>query len=87
MTRFNLKFSYETYPPSLSRSLANLVAHKRSFCLERYEEVNHVYSSKAGAEAASLNPFLPRADIMRVSLAPPDPGSGYFREMQSAKST
>ena len=68
MTRYNLKFPHKTYPPSLSRSLANLVAHKRSFCLERYEEVNHVYSSKAGAEAASLQTVIVEGEMVETVI-------------------
>ena len=36
------------------RSLANLTAHKRSYCFERFEDVNHVFSSKKSSEAAQL---------------------------------
>jgi len=31
---------------NMFRSLANLTAHKRSYCIERYEDVTHVFSNK-----------------------------------------
>jgi len=39
---------------NMFRSLANLTAHKRSYCIERFEDVNHVFSSKKSTEAAQL---------------------------------
>jgi len=53
---------------NMFRSLANLVAHKRSFCLERYEEVNHVFSSKAGAEAASLKTVIVEGETVETVI-------------------
>lgn len=39
---------------NMFRSVANLTAHKRSYCYELFEDVNHIYSSKTGTEAAQL---------------------------------
>ena len=50
------------------RSLANLTAHKRSYCLEKYEEVNHVFSSKAGAEAASLRTVIVEGELVETVI-------------------
>ena len=36
------------------RSVANLTAHKRSYCIEHFEDVNHIFSCKKGSEAAQL---------------------------------
>ena len=52
----------------LFRSLANLTAHKRSYCLEKYEEVNHVFSSKAGAEAASLRTVIVEGELVETVI-------------------
>ena len=67
MKNHNLKFPSNV--SSLFRSLANLVAHKRSFCLERYEEVNHVFSSKAGAEAASLKTVIVEGETVETVIS------------------
>ena len=79
------------------RSLANLTAHKRSYCLERYEDddddnddddddgddnddnlimiryedVSHVFSSKAGAEAAGLQTVIVEGEVVET-IAPGD---------------
>ena len=50
------------------RSLANLTAHKRSYCLEKYEEINHVFSSKAGAEAASLRTVIVEGELVETVI-------------------
>jgi len=39
---------------NMFRSVANLTAHKRSYCIENFEDVNHVFSSKKSSEAAQL---------------------------------
>jgi len=39
---------------NMFRSLANLTAHKRSYCIEHFEDVNHIFSSKKSSEAAQL---------------------------------
>jgi len=39
---------------NMFRSVANLTAHKRSYCIENFEDVNHIFSSKKGSEAAQL---------------------------------
>ena len=48
--------------------MANLTAHKRSYCLEKYEEVNHVFSSKAGAEAASLKTVIVEGEVVETVI-------------------
>lgn len=53
---------------NMFRSLANLTAHKRSYCLEKYEEVNHVFSSKAGAEAASLRTVIVEGELVETVI-------------------
>ena len=40
------------------RSLANLTAHKRSYCLEKFENVTHVFSSKANCQSANLKTVI-----------------------------
>ena len=66
MKNHNLKFPSNV--SSLFRSLANLVAHKRSFCLERYEEVNHVFSSKEGVEAANLKTVIVEGEMVETVI-------------------
>lgn len=39
---------------NMFRSVANLTAHKRSYCIERFEDVNHVFNFKKSSEAAQL---------------------------------
>merc|ERR1711872_382638 len=45
---------------NMFRSLANLIAHKRSFCRNKYAEVNHFYTDKIGKDfsTASTNIFI-----------------------------
>jgi len=44
------------------RSLANLTAHKRSYCQEKFEGVSHVFDTMAGVEAAQLQTVLVQAE-------------------------
>jgi len=39
---------------NMFRSVANLTAHKRSYCIEHFEDVNHIFSCKKGSQAAQL---------------------------------
>jgi len=44
------------------RSLANLIAHKRSYCQEKFEGVAHVFDTMAGVEAAQLQTVVVQAE-------------------------
>merc|ERR1711872_190213 len=37
---------------NMFRSLANLIAHKRSFCRNKYAEVDHIYTDKTGKDVS-----------------------------------
>ena len=50
----------------LTRSLANLTAHKRSYCLEKFEDVTHIFSSKANCEAAQLRTVIVEGETIET---------------------
>ena len=50
------------------RSLANLTAHKRSYCQERFESVTHVFDTMAGVEAAQLQTVLVQAEQVPILI-------------------
>ena len=47
---------------SVFRSLANLIAHKRTFCKAKYDSVQHMYQDKEGTEAANLQTVIIEAE-------------------------
>ena len=54
------------------RSLANLTAHKRSFCNEQFEDVTHVFDTKDGAEAAQLQTVMVQAEEVDAICPAPE---------------
>jgi len=56
---------------NMFRSLANLTAHKRSYCLENFNDVNHVHSSKSGTEAANLQTVIIEAEPIETVIPEP----------------
>ena len=42
---------------SVFRSIANLVAHKRTFCKSKYQDLQHVYDDKGGGGAGAVPEF------------------------------
>merc|ERR1719347_25322 len=57
---------------NMFRSLANLTAHKRSYCFERFRDVNHAYSSKISTEAAQLQTVVIEAEPIETVIKEPD---------------
>ena len=51
------------------RSLANLTAHKRSYCQEKFESVTHVFDTMAGVEAAQLQTVLVQAEEVLILIS------------------
>ena len=47
---------------SVFRSIANLVAHKRTFCKGRYQGVLHLYQDKEGLDAAEMQTVVIEAE-------------------------
>ena len=48
--------------------MANLTAHKRSYCQERFESVTHVFDTMAGVEAAQLQTVLVQAEEVPILI-------------------
>ena len=48
------------------RSLANLTAHKRSYCLDKFEDVTHIFSSKVNCEAAQLRTVIVEGETIET---------------------
>ena len=48
------------------RSLANLTAHKRSYCLDKFEDVTHIFSSKGNCEAAQLRTVIVEGETIET---------------------
>jgi len=51
---------------NMFRSLANLTAHKRSYCLDKFEDVTHIFSSKANCEAAQLRTVIVEGETIET---------------------
>jgi len=47
---------------SIFRSLANLIAHKKTFCKTKYNDVLHMYKDKEGAVAANMQTVVIEAE-------------------------
>eukprot|EP00092_Neocalanus_flemingeri_P039851 GFUD01043402.1.p1 GENE.GFUD01043402.1~~GFUD01043402.1.p1 ORF type:complete len:648 (-),score=155.03 GFUD01043402.1:902-2845(-) len=56
---------------NMFRSLANLTAHKRSYCIEHFEDVNHIFSSKKSSEAAQLQTVVIEAEPVETVIPEP----------------
>jgi len=47
---------------SVFRSIANMVAHKRTFCKGKYKDMNHLYLDKEGLDASEMQTVIIEAE-------------------------
>ena len=48
------------------RSLANLTAHKRSYCIDKYDDVTHVFNNKTNVTAANLKTVIVEGETVNT---------------------